>query len=84
MQAIQSFTYEHRWVDGLNRRDISSADNAFAPNCIIHINGSPEPNMGLEDFKGMLKGLLSAFPDLQFTIEDQVITGDKYTTRWTA
>lgn len=84
MQAIQNTSYEHRWVDGLNQGDISSADDAFAPNCIIHINGSPEPNMGLADFKEMIKGILSAFPDLRFTIEDQVIAGDKVTTRWTA
>jgi predicted ester cyclase len=84
MQATQISTYEHRWVEGLNRGDISSADDAFASNCVIHINGSPEPNIGLGDFKEMLKGLLSAFPDLQFTIEDQVIAGDKYTTRWIA
>jgi steroid delta-isomerase-like uncharacterized protein len=84
MKAIQSTTYEHRWVEGLNRGDISSADDAFAADCIIHINGSPQSNIGLADFKEMLKGLLSAFPDLHFTIEDQVIAGDKFTTRWTA
>ncbi|MDO1451480.1 ester cyclase [Rhodocytophaga aerolata] len=84
MQASQIATYEHRWVEGLNRGDLSSADDAFAANCVIHINGSPEPNIGLEDFKEMLKGLLIAFPNLRFTIEDHVIAGDKYTTRWTA
>jgi hypothetical protein len=40
--------------------------------------------MRLEDFKGMLKGLLSAFSDLRFIIEDQVIARDKYTTHWIA
>ncbi len=84
MQATQNTSYEHRWIDGLNRGDISSADDAFAANCVIHINGSPKPDLGLADFKEMLKGMLSAFPDLKFTIEDQVIAGDKYTTQWTA
>ena len=32
----------------------------------------------------MVVGLLAAFPDLRFTIEDQVIAGDKVVTRWTA
>ena len=40
--------------------------------------------MGLTDFKAMNQGLLSAFPDLHFTMEDQIIVGDKYTTRWIA
>jgi hypothetical protein len=48
-------------VKGLNRGDISPADDAFASNCVIHINGSPDPYMRLEDFKVILKGLLFAF-----------------------
>jgi predicted ester cyclase len=84
MQAIPSTSYEHRWVAGLNQGDISSADGSFAPDCVIHINGSPKPSIGLTEFKEMLKGLMAAFPDLQFTIDDQVIAGNKFTTRWTA
>jgi predicted ester cyclase len=38
----------------------------------------------LADFKAMLKGLIAAFPDLHFTIENHVVAGDKYTTHWTA
>ena len=80
----QSTTYEQEWVAGLNRGDVSTADRAFAPDCIIHIAGSPERNLGLAGFKQMVVGLLAAFPDLRFTIEDQVVAGDKVTTRWTA
>lgn len=76
--------YEQEWVDGLNRGDVSTADKAFAPDCVIHITGSPERNLGLAGFKQMVAGLLAAFPDLRFTIEDQVVSGDKVTTRWTA
>jgi predicted ester cyclase len=32
----------------------------------------------------MLSGLLGAFPDLRFTIEDQIVAGEKVATRWTA
>lgn len=35
-------------------------------------------------FKEMVSGLLLAFPDLHFTIEDQIVAGDKVATRWTA
>jgi steroid delta-isomerase-like uncharacterized protein len=76
--------YERTWVEGLNRGDVSAADQAFAPNCVIHINGSPEPNLSLGGFKEMASGLLTAFPDLHFTIEDQIVAGDKVATRWTA
>src|SRR2546425_11807059 len=80
----QVTTYEQKWIDGLNRGDVSAADEAFAPDCIIHITGSPERNLGLRGFKQMVAGLLAAFPDLRFTIDDQISAGDDVTTRWTA
>ena len=76
--------YERTWIEGLNRGDISAADRAFAPDCVIHMNGSPEPNLSLGGFKEMVSGLLGAFPDLRFTTEDQIVAGDKVATRWTA
>lgn len=76
--------YERTWVEGLNRGDVSAADRAFAPDCVIHINGSPDPNLSLGGFKDMIGGLLSAFPDLHITVEDQIVAGDKVATRWTA
>ena len=81
---MQITEYERIWIDGLNRGDVSVADKAFTTDCVIHINGSPEPNLGVEGFKQMVSGLLAAFPDLQFTIEDQIIAGDKVATRWMA
>ncbi|MFN2399210.1 MAG: ester cyclase [Gemmatimonadaceae bacterium] len=80
----QVTTFEQTWVDGLNRGDVSAADKAFAPDCTIHIAGSPEPNLALAGFKQMVAGLLAAFPDLRFAIEDQIMAGDKVATRWTA
>jgi predicted ester cyclase len=81
----EQFTkYERAWIDGLNRGDVSVANSIFAPDCVIHITGSPEPNLSVSGFKQMLAGLLAAFPDIRLMIEDQVITADKVATRWTA
>ena len=76
--------YERTWIEALNRGDVSVADRVFAPNCVIHINGSPEPNLSVDGFTHMVAGLLAAFPDLRFTVDDQVVAGDKVATRWTA
>jgi len=81
---MQTSTCQQTWIDGLNRGDVSAADEAFAPDCLVHINGSPDPNMSVAGFKQMMTGLLAAFPDLRITIEDQVIAGDRVATRWTA
>jgi predicted ester cyclase len=81
---VQITDYERTWVDGLNRGDVSIADRVFAPDCVIHINGSPDPNLSVDGFKQMISGLLAAFPDLHLTIDDQIGAGDKVATRWSA
>jgi predicted ester cyclase len=83
-QTVQIAAYERTWVDGLNRGDVSVADKVFAHNCVIHINGSPERNLGVGGFKQLISGLLAAFPDLHLTVEDQIVAGDKIATRWVA
>jgi len=81
---MQTATYEQTWIDGLNRGDVSVAENVFAADCVIHINGSPDPNLDVAGFKQMIAGLLAAFPDLRLSIEDQIVAGDKVATRWVA
>lgn len=81
---MQTAAYEQAWIDGLNHGDVSVADKVFAADCVIHINGSPERNLGVAGFKQMIAGLLAAFPDLRIEIEDQIVAGDKVATRWVA
>ena len=81
---MQTATCQQTWIDGLNRGDVSVADEAFAADCVIHINGSPDRNLDVRGFKQMVAGLLAAFPDLRFTIEDQIVAGNKVATRWVA
>jgi len=81
---VEFTEFERTWIEGLNHRDVSVADRVFTRDCVIHINGSPEPNLSLDEFKQTIGGLLAAFPGLRLTIEDQVISGDKVATRWTA
>jgi predicted ester cyclase len=76
--------YEQKWVDGLNSGNVSVADEVFQPDCVIHINGNPQRDLSLENFKQMVAGLLIAFPNLHFTINDQFTSGEKVSTRWTA
>ena len=77
-------TCQQTWIDGLNRGDVSIADQVFSADCFVHINGSPERNLPVAGFKQMMTGLLAAFPDLRITIEDQAVAGGKVTTRWVA
>jgi steroid delta-isomerase-like uncharacterized protein len=76
--------YERVWVEGLNRGDVSAADAAFAPDCVVHITGVAEPLQGVGPWKELISGLLRAFPDLHLTIEDQLVQGDRVAFRWRA
>jgi len=76
--------YQARWIEGLNRGDISVADEAFAPNCTIHVTGFPEPIKGVAAWKEAIAGFLAAFPDMHFTIDDHITSGDTVAFRWHA
>jgi steroid delta-isomerase-like uncharacterized protein len=81
---VKVTTYQQTWIDSLNRGDVSAAERVFAPDCTIHITGGPAQGLGVPEFQQMVGGLLAAFPDLRFNVEDQVVAGDRVTTRWTA
>ena len=82
--TINVSPYQRAWTDGMNSGDITTADQAFMPECIIHINGGAQQDLSLNQFKQMVAGLLAAFPDLQFTMEDHFVVSNKAATRWTA
>jgi predicted ester cyclase len=81
---LEVIKYEETWIAGLNRGDVSPADETFAPNCIIHMAGAPEPNLSVSAFKELVSGLLVAFPNFEVTVKDQMISGDKAAFRWVA
>ena len=82
--SIEVMPYEKTLVEGFNRGDQSVTKNVFHADAIIHINGAPEKSITVNDFTQMVSGILIAFPDLKFTIEDQFAVDDKVATRWTA
>ena len=82
---IESVVEHQRiWFEGLNRGDVSAADAVFAPDCVVHITGVAEPLRGLGPWKDLISGFLRAFPNLHFTIEDQLVRGDQIAFRWHA
>ena len=76
--------YERIWVEGLNRGDASAADEAFRPDCVVHITGVAEPLRGVDQWKAFIGGFLRAFPDFHLTIEHQVVQGDLVAFHWHA
>lgn len=68
----------------INRRQIDSAAQ-FAWEDVVEQVPFPGQGPGLEGLKDVLRGMRVAFPDLYFSVEEQIAEGDKVVTRfeWT-
>ena len=65
-----------------SRGDLSVVDEVAATDLVIH---APSQDIrGREGAKQYVSMLRAAFPDLHFTVEDQIAEGDMVVTRWTA
>jgi predicted ester cyclase len=67
-------------LNGQGNLDV--ADELFAPEYVGHNPASPQDTRGPEGVKGFASMFRSAFPDVHFSVEDQVAEGDKVVTRW--
>jgi steroid delta-isomerase-like uncharacterized protein len=76
--------YQHVWIAGLNRGDVSAADTAFASDCVVHLTGVADPIRGVAAWKEVLAAFLRAFPDIHLTVDEQIVDGDRVAFRWHA
>jgi steroid delta-isomerase-like uncharacterized protein len=73
-----------RWFEqGWNQGDADLADQIFSPNYVHHVSTHPQLVTGVEETRRNIAIFSAAFPDMHFTIEDQVSQGDRVMTRWT-
>ena len=76
-KALARRVFEEVW----NKGNLAVADEVWANNFVGH--AVPDEIKGPEGVRQFFSVFRSAFPDLQFTIEDQIAEGDKVVTRWT-
>ena len=84
MSTEQLKSAAKRFIEqGLNQKNMAEFDLYFSPYVINH---SVPPNLppGREGRKLYMSTFLTAFPDLQFRIDDMIAEGDKLVTRWTS
>ncbi len=65
-----------------NKGDFDSAKGIVSDDFVIHF--PREEIRGLEHIQGYFTELRNAFPDIRFTIIDQIAEEDKVATHWTA
>jgi predicted ester cyclase len=84
MDSAQAKKNAHRLItEGINAGNLAVLDEVLAENYVDH--GLPPgvpPNR--EGFKMFIGGARAAFPDIKYTIEDELADGDKVAHRVTA
>jgi len=68
----------------INEGDLDAAGCYFAED-VVELEPFPGQMPGLPGVKDVVRGLRSAFPDLRWTVEEQIAEGEKVLTRfvWT-
>ncbi len=74
-----------RWLQAvLSKGDEEMVEDLFARGYVLHDPNFPEDVYGPEGVRRYVTAYRSAFPDIHFTVEDQLAEGDTVVTRWTA
>jgi predicted ester cyclase len=83
MSAEENKALDRRYVEeALNQGNVDVIDEIMAPEYVGHVASSPPMNRkGDKQFIHMLH---AAFPDIHFTLEDQIAEGDMVVHRLTA
>lgn len=67
-----------------NRGNFDVVDELVAGDYVGHSSSSAEDTQGPAGYRQFYAALRRAFPDLTFTVEDQIAEGDRVVTRWSA
>ena len=64
----------------LNKGTAAAIDAIVAPDVVFR--NPPAVVKGIADFRKLVAALRGAFPDLHFTLQDELAEGNKVATRW--
>jgi steroid delta-isomerase-like uncharacterized protein len=69
------------WEEIVNQANLEAIDEIYPADIVWHV---PEGDIqGSEQVKHFVGMYLSAFPDINVTVEDVIVEGEKAVTRWT-
>lgn len=73
----------HRLLDEVwNKKNLDVVDELIAPQFVVHDPQGTSPRPGPEGYKEYVHAYLTAFPDFELTIDDQVADESTVATRW--
>lgn len=66
----------------INQGDVD-ASGTYVADDVVELVPFPGQGPGLEGLKDVLRGLRTAFPDMHWTVDEQIAEGDQVLTRFT-
>jgi len=72
-----------RFVEFINTASEKLAGELISPNAIFYVPGRAEPMRGPAGYLAIINMMRGGFPDIQWTLEETVIEGDKVAARFT-
>jgi hypothetical protein len=85
MSTEEIKAYEHRLFETMNKGKAvvtAALSEYFAPDFVFHSPMGTELH-GLKELEQFFSRLYDAFPDIQYTLNDLVVEGDKAAVLWT-
>ena len=75
------------WTDSVleiwNEANLTILNEVYTQDLVRHDCGAPEDIVGLENIKSYLQNFFNAFPDLNVTVDETIVAGNKLVQRWT-
>ncbi|HLM80346.1 MAG TPA: ester cyclase [Terriglobales bacterium] len=82
LHSVSVMDAVNKFYQAYNDHNTSLWEQALAPSYVGHVNGQTIPSR--EVGKGFVAALLSAFPDIHYSVEDALQVGDRAAVRWSA
>ena len=84
MSESENLQISRQTWDAWNAHDPAGYLKFLDANYVIESDTIPQPIRGLEAARGFMQMYVDAFPDLHFSIDQMIASGDTVVTRWTA
>src|SRR3989442_9035447 len=70
------------FAEVLNKKDMTVAQQILAPDFVMYYPTVPEPLRGVPGLEQVHTTFMTAFPDWQFAVEEEIAEGEKVAARW--
>jgi predicted ester cyclase len=82
MDRSQCQSLVEQWArEGVAKGDVEVFDHRVSTEAIDH--SGPTPGRGVEGFKSRTRAMHAAIKDIEVTVEDLLVDGDRIAWRWT-